>query len=149
MTYTYEYPRPMLTVDVVVFLMLQGQAAKILLIRRGNEPFKNMWALPGGFVDMDEGLKDAAGRELEEETGLKDVPLKQMYAFDALDRDPRGRNISVVFYAILTQEAEIAGGDDAAEAVWWPVNAMPQLGFDHDEVIEMAKEKIRHYSKRP
>ena len=137
--YIYDWPRPMVTVDAAVFRIVAGKI-KLLLIHRGNEPYKGKWALPGGFVDMDEELEDAAVRELAEETGLKNVSLTQMRTFGRCGRDPRGRQISVVFSGIASEPAgKIKAGDDAAKAKWFDINDLPaEMAFDHDEVIKYA-----------
>ncbi|MCD4695754.1 MAG: NUDIX hydrolase [Bacteroidales bacterium] len=154
MSYTYEYPRPMVTVDAVVFrqskeseLDFKSSAdckLEVLLIRRKNYPFEGMWALPGGFVDMNETLEKAAVRELKEETGLSGVELTQLFAFSTVNRDPRGRNIGIAFYGFTSQNnSKVKGGDDASEAQWFPVKKIPRLAFDHDEMIEMAYERMK------
>lgn len=133
-TYTYKYPRAALTTDA---LILKKHIGEILLIQRGIEPFKGKWALPGGFVEMDELLADACKRELMEETGLVVEKLEQFQVFDKVDRDPRGRTISVVFYGFVEKDADVKGGDDAAEAAWFKLDALPELAFDHDQVIDV------------
>ena len=143
MAYTYEYPRPALTVDCVVF-GFDGAELQVLLIRRALEPFFDKWALPGGFVDMDEDLEPAARRELEEETGLKSIFLEQLYTFGTPGRDPRGRVVSVAFYALVRPDQHPAKGDsDASEAAWHPVGQLPPLAFDHDLILEKAIERLR------
>jgi len=138
MAYTYKYPRMLVTVDIIVFLN-----NNILLIQRKNEPFKGFYALPGGFVEMNETLKEAASRELFEETGLKGIELTQLSAFDKVDRDPRDRNISIVFYGFTTNEnSSILGGDDAENAQWISIDNLPKLAFDHNEIIEYSKRKV-------
>ena len=138
MAYTYKYPRMLVTVDIIVFLN-----NNILLIQRKNEPFKGFYALPGGFVEMNETLKEAASRELFEETGLKGIELTQLSAFDEVDRDPRDRNISIVFYGFTTNEnSSILGGDDAENAQWISIDNLPKLAFDHNEIIEYSKRKV-------
>ena len=139
--YVYDWPRPMLTVDAVVF-DTSGNIPKVLLIKRGNEPFKGKWAFPGGFVDMDEELEDAAARELAEETGLTGVKLQQLRAFGKCGRDPRGRNISVVFIGI-TKNTRVKGGDDAAEAKWFDIDKLPSMGFDHNDVVMIAIKRLK------
>ena len=130
--YTYKYPRPALTVDALV---IKKETAEILLIQRGAEPFKGRWALPGGFVEIDELLADACRRELEEETGLILYDLNQFRVYDAVERDPRSRTISVVFYGFAEKDARIKGADDAADAAWFGLDQLPELGFDHAQVI--------------
>ncbi len=141
--YVYDWPRPMVTVDAAVFTF-SGDKAKVLLINRGNEPFKGMWALPGGFVNMDEELEDAVARELEEETGLATVQLEQMRTFGTVGRDPRGIMITIVFMGIATEgQDKIKAGDDAAQAQWFDIEKLPEdMSFDHDEVIKFAIEKL-------
>jgi 8-oxo-dGTP diphosphatase len=134
LAYTYAYPRPALTVDALV-LAGAGEEWKILLIRRGREPFAGMWAFPGGFVDMEETLERASLRELEEETGLKLTAMEQFRVFDAPGRDPRHRTISVVFYAFLPEVGAVKGGDDASAAGWFPLNDLPPLAFDHAHIL--------------
>jgi len=143
MEYTYKYPRMLVTVDALVILNDSDHIPKILLIQRKNNPYKDSFALPGGFVELDERLKDAAERELYEETGLKGVELTQLAAFDRIDRDPRDRNISIVYFGFTTPEnATVQGGDDAAKAEWFGLNNLPPLAFDHAEVIEFARMKL-------
>ncbi len=131
--YSYDYPRPAVTADVV---LLSGD--HVLLIKRGSAPFQGGWALPGGFMDIHETLADAALRELAEETGVSGVAVRQLGAFDAPDRDPRGRTISVVFLAEAADRPEPNAGDDAAEARWHPLDHLPPMAFDHDEIIACA-----------
>ena len=132
----------MVTVDALVFTLADA-GPRVLLVKRGSEPFKGQWALPGGFVDMDEELHDAAVRELAEETGLTGVKLEQMYTFGTVGRDPRGRQITVCFLGIVRGAVAVKGGDDASEAEWWDVGALPQsLAFDHAEVIAMGLAKV-------
>ncbi len=137
--YIYEWPRPMVTVDAVVFRFVGGKA-QVLLIQRGNEPYKGKWALPGGFVGIDEELEDAVVRELAEETGLRGVALEQMHTFGRCGRDPRGRQISVAFFGIASANTKkIKGGDDAAKAEWFNIENLPEdMAFDHDEVIRFG-----------
>lgn len=141
MSYTYKYPRPALTVDMAV-LRKTGEDYELLLIRRKHDPFAGKWALPGGFVDMDETVEEAAARELYEETNLKNIALEQFHVFSKVDRDPRGRTVSVVFIGALTGEQKIKAKDDAQEARWFPLNHLPPLAFDHDDVVEKIKEKL-------
>ncbi len=141
MSYTYKYPRPAVTVDMAVFRET-GDTTELLLIQRKHDPYAGRWALPGGFVDMDETVEEAAARELYEETNLKGVPLEQFHVFSKVDRDPRGRTISVIFTGILTGEQEVRAKDDAQEARWFPLDKLPPLAFDHDEIVEMIKKKL-------
>ena len=133
--YTYQYPRAALTVDAIVFVN-EKELIKVLLIERGREPFKNKWALPGGFVEMDETLETACKRELEEETGLVLEAMQQFRTYDAIERDPRHRTISVVFSAELEEIAKVVGSDDAAQADWFPIDELPELAFDHAQILE-------------
>lgn len=142
MAYTYEYPRPMLCVDMVI-LKKDGNKTKILLIKRGNNPFKDHWALPGGFIEMEEDLIESAYRELEEETNITNVKLRQLKTYGKPGRDPRGRTVSVVFGAFLEEEQEAQAGDDAKEAEWFSIDELPPLAFDHDLIVMESIEKIR------
>ena len=143
MSFTYDYPRPALTVDCVVF-GFDGDGLQVVLIRRGLEPFAGSWALPGGFVGMDETLDQAARRELEEETHLHGVYLEQLYTFGNPGRDPRGRVVSVAYYTLVRPNQHPAVGDsDAAEAAWYPVAGLPPLAFDHAEILRYALERLR------
>ena len=139
MPYTYKYPRPAVTADCVV--ITSEEEPRVLLIERGEEPFKGCWAIPGGFLNMDETTEQCAIRELEEETGLKIDKANQIGAYCKVDRDPRGRTISVAYLAIVERPLEVSGEDDAAKANWFPVNALPPLAFDHDEIMADAMMK--------
>lgn len=142
MIYTYAYPRPAVTVDIIVFKEAKYEH-QILLIERKNHPFKNMWALPGGFVDMDEDIETAAYRELEEETSIKNIKLTQFRAFGKPGRDPRGHTISIVHIGILqNSNQKIQAGDDAKNLQWFSINKLPELAFDHREIIEYAVASI-------
>ena len=140
--YTYKYPRPAVTTDCVIFGITRDGERRVLLVQRGNEPFKGMWAFPGGFLNMDETLEQCARRELKEETGL-DTPIRfeELKSFSTVDRDPRGRTISVAFVAEVPL-SEVKGGDDAAEARWFPLDEIPQLAFDHGEMLQAALERL-------
>jgi 8-oxo-dGTP diphosphatase len=143
MPYTYEYPRGALTVDGVVFGFDEGEL-KVLLIQRDLPPFKGKWALPGGFVQMDETLDQAARRELREETGLSDVYLEQLYTFGEVDRDPRERVVSVAYYALVAlSRHRIQAASDASDAAWFCVSELPSLAFDHDRMIAVAVARLR------
>ena len=142
--YVYEWPRPMVTVDAVVFSLSAGEI-KLLLIKRKNEPFKGKWAMPGGFIEMDEELEDAAARELAEETGLTGVRLEQMHTFDKCGRDPRGRMISTAFLGIVSRKPKkLKAGDDAGEAKWFDIEKLPEnMAFDHNEIAKFAIKKLK------
>lgn len=139
--YTYQYPHPAVATDCVVF-GFDGKKLKVLLIRRGVEPFKGLWAFPGGFMRMDETAEQCALRELVEETGLELTQMKQLGVFSDIDRDPRERVISVAFYA-LAKSSEVRGGDDAAIAKWFAIDDVPHLAFDHDYILRQAMRKIK------
>ncbi len=141
MSYTYHYPRPALTVDAVVFRK-EDQRIQVLLIQRKHSPFEGMWALPGGFVEMDEDLDEAAARELEEETGLKNIVLKQLHTFGAPNRDPRHRTVSVVFFGWLTDMQQAVAGDDAQNLNWFDIDHLPDLAFDHEKIMQLALQTL-------
>ncbi|MDD2200160.1 MAG: NUDIX hydrolase [Bacteroidales bacterium] len=142
MSYNYKYPRPMLTVDALIFNKNRNDLF-ILLIKRNNPPFKNMWALPGGFVDMDEDLINAVERECFEETGLRLKGFRQLEAYGKPERDPRGRNIAIAHYIVLNEKLEPIAGDDAKDARWFLVNDLPELAFDHYEIIADGIKKVQ------
>ncbi len=143
MPYTYEYPRAAVTVDCVVF-GYDAAALQVLLIQRGLAPFAGAWALPGGFVHVDETLDDAARRELREETGVTDLYLEQLYTFGALDRDPRERVVSVAYYALVDPaHFALAAATDATRAAWFAVDAVPPLAFDHAHILAVALARLR------
>ena len=125
-----------------------GGKEKVLLIKRRNDPYKESWAIPGGFLNDDEPLEAGASRELKEETGLRLDHLHQLKAFGKPDRDPRGRTISIAFYGLATSEEKVTGADDAAEARWFDVNQLPDLGFDHSEIVAYALRIYRAEKKR-
>lgn len=139
MAYTYDYPRPMVTVDCLIFNNVKAPA-KVLLIQRKNPPFIGLWALPGGFIEMDESLMESALRELKEETGIVLSKLEQIHTFGDPGRDPRGRTISVAFAGFVPKELPAIAADDAAKAAWFPVDQLPELAFDHAEIIRVAIE---------
>jgi 8-oxo-dGTP diphosphatase len=143
MSYTYKYPRPSVTVDCVIFGLDDSADLRVLLIKRAHAPYKDTWALPGGFVDMGEDLETAARRELEEETGVTDVFIEQLYTYGAPERDPRGRVISIVYYALVNLEDHPASpNSDAKEAEWFNVRDLPALAFDHSKVMSMAISRL-------
>jgi len=143
MPYTYQYPHPAVTVDACLFTILDEQL-KILLIRRALEPFKGDWALPGGFIRMDENLEAAVQRELEEETGAKGFYFEQLETFGQVDRDPRERVISVAYFALAPADHVVLKADtDASDAAWHPVDELPDLAFDHASIINRAVKRIR------
>src|SRR5512142_3328984 len=143
MPHTYQYPRAALTVDCVVFGFDDAEL-KVLLIERALEPFKGKWALPGGFVRVDETIDDAARSELEEETGLKDVFLEQLYTFGAVERDPRERVVSVAHYALVKlSDHRAKAATDAANDQWFPVSKLPKLAFDHVDILATALDRLK------
>jgi len=140
--YTYKYPHPAVTTDIVIFT-LQHKDLKVLLIQRANDPFKMHWSLPGGFVDIDEDLETAALRELEEETGVTGVYLEQLYTFGAPTRDPRERVISVAYYALVpVDRITIHAASDARNVGWFACGQLPELAFDHARIIELARNRL-------
>lgn len=145
MPYTYNHPRPALTVDCIIFGLDESHKLKVLLIQRKNDPFKDQWALPGGFVGMEEGLEAAALRELEEETGVKDVYIEQLFTFGQPDRDPRGRVVSVAYYALVNLgEHPVKASTDARKVEWFEIDKLPaKLAFDHDHIMEVAINRLR------
>lgn len=143
MEYTYKYPRPAVTADCVV--MTKEEVPKVLLIQRGADPFKGAWAFPGGFMNMDETTEQCAIRELEEETGLKVTKVHQIGAYSKVDRDPRGRTITVAYLAIIDTPEDVKGQDDAAKAEWFPITDLPKLAFDHYDIMKDAKVAYAHF----
>jgi 8-oxo-dGTP diphosphatase len=143
MAATYEYPRPALTVDAVVF-GLDNEDLKVLLIRRDLEPFQGKWALPGGFVRVEETLEEAVRRELQEETGIAQVFLEQLYTFGAVGRDPRERVVTVAYYALVKlSDHRIKAATDARDAAWFAVSEARGLAFDHDRILAVALERLK------
>lgn len=145
MAYTYKYPRPAVTADCIV--ITKEPDPKVLLIERGDEPFKGCWAFPGGFMNMDETTEQCAIRELEEETGLRVSDVHQIGAYSKVNRDPRGRTITVAYLAIVDEPIAVNGQDDAAKAQWFPLSVLPKLAFDHDEIILDAVKKYKEVMK--
>lgn len=141
--YTYEYPRPALTADIVVF-GYDGRQLHLLLVERSLEPYKGMWALPGGFMRIDETIDACARRELMEETGVRGAKLRQFAVFSDVHRDPRGRVVTVAFLALVSKsDYRLIAGDDAAKAEWWVYDELPPLAFDHAKIIADAKVYLR------
>lgn len=143
MAHTYEFARPALTVDIVVFA-LDEEDLQVMLIQRDIKPFEGQWAIPGGFVRVEETLDEAARRELEEETGLKDIFLEQLYTFGNVNRDPRERVVTVAYYALVNLEGhDVHASTDARNAAWFSMNDLPELAFDHSEILVAAHERLR------
>jgi 8-oxo-dGTP diphosphatase len=148
MKYTYQYARAAVTSDCVIF-GFDGGELKLLLIERKNGPFKNKWALPGGFVYMNETTEECASRILSEKAGIKNVFIEQLYTFSELDRDPRERIISVAYYALVNKhQYELVAGRDTVNAEWFEIGKLPKLAFDHTGIVAAAllrlKGKVRY-----
>lgn len=142
MPFTYDYPRPAVTVDIILFSKDKNET-KVLLIQRKHDPFMNMWALPGGFVEMDETLEQSALRELEEETGITDVKIDQFQTFGDPGRDPRGRTVSIIFHGNINHKTIFArAGDDAKNLDWVSINNLPELAFDHGIILKKCIEGL-------
>lgn len=141
--FTYEYERPALTVDVVIYTIKDNEL-KVLLIQRNTDPYKDMWAIPGGFVLKGETLEKAAIRELQEETGVKDIYLEQLYSFGDPGRDPRGWVVTVAYFALISSEnIKIQADTDAKDVKWFSVYDLPKLAFDHDKILKLSLERLR------
>lgn len=141
--YTYKYPHPAVTTDNVIF-GFDGKGLSVLLIKRGLNPYKGCWAFPGGFMNIDETAEEGAKRELEEETGVKDIYIEQFQAFTKVDRDPRERVLTIAFLAFVRQQDyDVIGGDDADEAKWFPITDLPKLAFDHEDILKAAVDHLR------
>ncbi|MEN6336434.1 MAG: NUDIX hydrolase [Phycisphaerales bacterium] len=141
--YVYEWPRPMVTADAAVFAFFDGRP-RLLLIQRKRDPYKDRWALPGGFVEIDEDLPDAVARELAEETGLKGVALEQLRTFGRPGRDPRGRTITVAYFGVAQSDRDqVQAADDAENVQWCDIENLPPMAFDHDEIVQCAIERLR------
>jgi 8-oxo-dGTP diphosphatase len=138
-----EYPKPAVTVDIVIFT-IHNKKLKVLLVKRGLEPFKGMWAIPGGFVKMNESLEEAAKRELMEETGAKDIYLEQLYTFGDIHRDPRDRVITVAYMALTNSEdMKLTADTDVSDVKWFSIEELPKLAFDHQKILEYAIKRLR------
>ncbi len=141
--YVYDWPRPMVTADAAVFAFSEG-GVKLLLIRRKHDPYKGRWALPGGFVQIDEDLPAAAARELAEETSLTGIALEQLRTFGRPGRDPRGRTITVAYFGIAGKDWDrIQAADDAEHVQWFDIDDLPPMAFDHDEITRCAIERLK------
>ena len=135
--YTYRYPHPAVTADCIVFAC-QNEKTQVLLIKRGSEPCKDMWALPGGFMNIDESAEEAAIRELKEETGIDVKEVTQVGAYSKVERDPRERVITIAFYTVIDNPVKAVGQDDAKQAEWFTLDNLPTLAFDHSEILSAA-----------
>jgi 8-oxo-dGTP diphosphatase len=141
--YQYNYQRPALVTDCVIF-GFDGGELKLLLLKREKEPFENKWALPGGFVFIDETTEECAKRILLEKTGIQDVFIEQLYTFSEVNRDPRERVISVSYFALVNKsEYELIAGRDTIEAEWFEISKLPELAFDHDKILKTAFERLK------
>lgn len=141
--YCYKYPRPAVTTDCIVWTW-DKEELKVLLIERGGEPFSGHWALPGGFMEMDEDATACARRELAEETGIDGGEMEQLYAFSAVDRDPRFRVVSIAYYTFISiTDCWVLAGDDAKRAEWFAITDLPELAFDHGKILKKALERLR------
>jgi 8-oxo-dGTP diphosphatase len=138
-----DFPKPSVTVDMAI-ITLRGEELQVLLVKRDVAPYKGRWAIPGGFVHMNESLEAAARRELREETSVADVYLEQLYSFGDPGRDPRGRVISVAYIALVPAPLAVEAGSDAREARWWPLSHLPALAFDHDKILQYALTRLRY-----
>ena len=142
MPYTYDYPRPMVTVDIIPFSIRKWKL-KVLLVKRAHEPFKGRWALPGGFIEMDETLEESARRELKEETTLMPLWMAQLGAYGDPGRDPRGRTVTVAFLAWITEKAGPRAASDAGEVGWHDPDTPPEMAFDHAVILQDALDALR------
>ena len=136
MAYTYKYPRPAVTADCIV--ITREAEPKVLLIQRGDQPFKGGWAFPGGFMNMAETTEQCTIRELDEGIGLRVSKIQQIGVYSKVDRDPRGRTITVAYLAIVDEPIAVTGQDDATKAQWFPIDALPPLAFDHEDIMQDA-----------
>ena len=131
------------TVDIVIFTLREGDL-QVLLVKRKNPPFQGRWAIPGGFVEVDESLENAATRELHEETGVEGMHIEQLFTFGNPGRDPRGRTVTVAYFALVPAPLAVQAGDDAAEAQWKSVYHLPAMAFDHSEIVNYALKRLRY-----
>lgn len=144
MPYTYDFPRPGLTADCVVFGLADCEPLQVLLIERARYPFEGCWAVPGGFIEEGESPLEAARRELEEETGLANLQMNQFHTFGKPGRDPRGWVVTVAHWTVVhTEQVHPKAGDDAAKTLWFPLDNLPPLAFDHDEMLQRAVDALR------
>ena len=142
MPFTYDYARPAVTVDITIFTV-RNDELNVLLIKRAEKPFQGEWALPGGFVTENEGLEAAAERELVEETGVSGFYLEQLATFGAPDRDPRGHVVTVAYFALIPSDnLELTASTDAEGVAWFGIDKLPDLAFDHDEILELALDRL-------
>jgi 8-oxo-dGTP diphosphatase len=142
-SYQYEYERPALATDCVIF-GFDGGELKLLLLKREKEPFENKWALPGGFVYMNETTEVSAKRILFEKAGIKNVFIEQLYTFSKVDRDPRERIVSVTYFALVNKsQFNLVAGRDTIQAEWHAISALPDLGFDHRDIVALAVERLK------
>ena len=142
MPFTYDYPHPAVTVDITIFTVRNDQL-NILLIKRALKPYQGEWALPGGFVNLEESLEEAAERELVEETGVSGVYLEQLFTFGAPGRDPRGHTVTVAYSALIPSDnVELTASTDAEGVAWFGIDKLPDLAFDHDEILELALDRL-------
>jgi len=142
-THAYQYPRAALSVDCIVF-GVDDEELKLLLIQRGNQPFAGSWALPGGFVHVDESLEQAAQRELTEEAGISPPFLEQLYTFGDVERDPRERVVTVAYYTLVRlSDHKVRAATDASDAAWFGVTDLPSLAFDHERIVQTALERLK------
>lgn len=138
-----DYKQPSVTVDIVIFSVIDNDL-KVLLIERGVEPFKDRWAIPGGFVQMNESLDEAAQRELIEETGVKDVYLEQLYSFGEINRDPRGRVITISYFALVNADrVKLRASTDVKDVKWFSIKKLPILAFDHKKILDYALKRMK------
>ncbi len=148
MSYTYQYPHAALTCDSLIFGQ-ENDELFVLLIQRANAPCKGFWALPGGFMEIDETLETCAARELMEETHLSDIALQQLRAYSTVDRDPRERVVTVTFWGIVEKSAyQAVAGDDAAQAQWFNIKQLPPLAFDHEQMIADGLDALKARQSR-